>query len=231
MNLRPLGYEPNELPDCSTPRQPTDRNTPCECAQGSHRGRRPGKIQQQLDSRGLVIRKASTTRRTNDPRSRRLDRVPVLPGHLRSEIPQLFTSHGHRDGVRQIAIVRLGDESRREARRLQADALDVGQPAHDRHSRRYRGTHDLILVDLINHVSRSNLVLHGRFRPRQRSGHYGFQQYSPIVSGRRSENPLFNRTGDAQDGSAPQLRTPASRFQCGASAPGIAAHTSGTGRA
>ena len=21
MNLRPLGYEPNELPDCSTPRQ------------------------------------------------------------------------------------------------------------------------------------------------------------------------------------------------------------------
>ena len=36
------------------------------------------------------------------------------------------------------------------------------------------------LVDRINHVSRSNLVLQARFRPRQRSGHYGFQQYSPL---------------------------------------------------
>src|SRR5262249_45899149 len=27
LNLRPLGYEPNELPDCSTPRQNPHRNT------------------------------------------------------------------------------------------------------------------------------------------------------------------------------------------------------------
>ena len=36
------------------------------------------------------------------------------------------------------------------------------------------------LVDRINHASRSNLVLQARFRPRRRSGHYGFQQYSPL---------------------------------------------------
>ena len=64
LNPRPLGYEPNELPDCSTPRQPTNRNTPCGCAQGSHRRQEPGTIQQQLDSRRFVIRQASTARRT-----------------------------------------------------------------------------------------------------------------------------------------------------------------------
>jgi hypothetical protein len=41
LNPRPLGYEPNELPDCSTPRQPTDRNIPCRCAQGSHGSQQP----------------------------------------------------------------------------------------------------------------------------------------------------------------------------------------------
>ncbi len=29
LNLRPLGYEPNELPDCSTPRQERDRDYRC----------------------------------------------------------------------------------------------------------------------------------------------------------------------------------------------------------
>jgi hypothetical protein len=31
LNHRPLGYEPNELPDCSTPR--TDNNNPPICRQ------------------------------------------------------------------------------------------------------------------------------------------------------------------------------------------------------
>ena len=196
MNPRPLGYEPNELPDCSTPRQPTDRNTPCRCAQGSHRRQEPGTIQQQLHSGRFVIRQASTPRRTHDGRSRRLDRVPVLPCYFRRDIPQLFTGHGHGNGMRKVAIVRLGHQSRREARRQQADALDVGQPTHDRHSRRYRGTHNLILVEEGD----------GRIR---------------------SSSP----TDEVRKDPRLQLRTPASHFQCGASAPGIAAHTSGTGRA
>jgi hypothetical protein len=33
LNLRPLGYEPNELPDCSTPRQLSDLNIVCGNAQ------------------------------------------------------------------------------------------------------------------------------------------------------------------------------------------------------
>ena len=54
--------------------------------------------------------------------------------------------------------------------------VEQPQPVSDRTGR-------TSLVDRINHVSRSNLVLQARFRPRQRSGHYGFQQYSPL--GRR----------------------------------------------
>ena len=46
------------------------------------------------------------------------------------------------------------------------------------------------LVDRINHVSRSNLVLQARFRPRQRSGHYGFQPYSPLEAPPNTKAPL-----------------------------------------
>jgi hypothetical protein len=36
LNHRPLGYEPNELPDCSTPQ--LDSNAGCEGRQTSHQG-------------------------------------------------------------------------------------------------------------------------------------------------------------------------------------------------
>ena len=38
------------------------------------------------------------------------------------------------------------------------------------------GQSGLTLVDHINHGSTSDLLLQAHFRPRQRSGHYGFQQ-------------------------------------------------------
>ncbi len=37
LNLRPLGYEPNELPDCSTPRHGKDYRCPTTGCQGVHR--------------------------------------------------------------------------------------------------------------------------------------------------------------------------------------------------
>ena len=49
LNLRPLGYEPNELPDCSTPRQCSDRNTAHARAQGLRGFWQGRKIQQYLD--------------------------------------------------------------------------------------------------------------------------------------------------------------------------------------
>ena len=196
LNPRPLGYEPNELPDCSTPRQPTDRNTPCRCAQGSHRRQEPGTIQQQLDSRRFVIRQASTPRRTHDRRSRRLDRVPGTPVPL----PARHTPAFHRPRSRQWHAA--GSDCPARAPRSPRSSTAAGGRA------RCRPTRPRPALETRPRRSRSDSSLR-----------------------RRREKALVTAGATVRTDPRRQLRTPAVRCRCGASAPGIAARTSGTGRA
>jgi hypothetical protein len=61
LNPRPLGYEPNELPDCSTPRQenlivtPGNHRRKAATTSVGRRDRQLREIQEQLDAGGLVI--------------------------------------------------------------------------------------------------------------------------------------------------------------------------------
>src|ERR1039457_445612 len=61
LNHRPLGYEPNELPDCSTPH--FDHNVCCICGQTTSLGNLPGGSNLvALGSAGLLIRTRANAR-------------------------------------------------------------------------------------------------------------------------------------------------------------------------